>query len=80
MKMRRAAITIADDLEAPLNAWMRQQEAMPTLSVVVQAALREYLAVRGVAGSPKRLKITPCRKGSGVRYVSVHHDRYLAGR
>ena len=78
--MRRGTITIPDDLELPLDTWMRQQDAMPPLNAVVQTALREYLAVRGVATSPKRLKITSSRKGSGARDASLNHDRYLAER
>ena len=78
--MRRATITIGDDLDSQLNSWMRQQEAAPPLTAVVQAALREFLALRGFATSPRKLRITPSKKGSGTRDVSIEHDRYLAGR
>ena len=78
--MRRATITIGDDLEAQLDSWMRQQDATPALTAVVQSALREFLALRGFAASPRKLQITPSKKGSGLRDVSLAHDRYLAGR
>jgi len=78
--MRRATITIGDDIEAQLDSWMRQQAAAPPLTAVVQSALKEFLALRGFATSPQKLRITPSRKGSGARDVSIAHDRYLAGR
>ena len=78
--MRRATITIGDDLETILEAYIRQQEVSPALTAVVQAALTEYLARRGFAPGRKTLRITPAKKGSGARDVSVHHDRYLGGK
>lgn len=78
--MRRATITIDDDLEAMLDSYLRRQEVSPALTSVVQAALREYLLHRGFASEPKRLRITPAKRGSESRDASVHHDRYLAGK
>ncbi len=75
--MRRATITIGDDIEDTLDAYMRQQEVTPPLTAVVQTALREYLARRGFGSGPRRLRITPAKKGSGVRDASIQHDRYL---
>ena len=79
-KMRRATITIGDEIEAQLDAWMRRQDAAPPLTAVVQAALKEFLAHRGFAAPSGKLHITPSGKGSGSRDVSVAHDRYLAGK
>lgn len=76
--MRRATITLDDHLEAALEAYGKRQEVPPVLTSVVQAALREYLARRGVAAPPKPFQITPAKKGSGKRDVSVRHDEYLA--
>ncbi len=78
--MRRATITIGDDIEETLDAYLRQQEVAPALTAVVQAALREYLARRGFSAAPRKLRITPAKKGSGVRDASVQHDRYLTAR
>jgi len=78
--MRRATVTIGDEIEASLDAYIRQQEAAPPLTAVVQAALKEYLARRGFAAGRGTLRITPARKGSGKRDVSLNHDRYLAGQ
>jgi hypothetical protein len=78
--MRRATITIGDEIEVQLDAWMRRQDAAPPLTTVVQSALREFLALRGFAAQPRKLRITPSGKGSGLRNVSADHDRYLAGK
>jgi hypothetical protein len=59
---------------------MRQQDAIPALTTVMQTALREFLAMRGFVTSSRTLSITPSAKGSGVRDVSIAHDRYLADK
>jgi hypothetical protein len=76
--MRRATISISSELEAALDTYMKQQDAPPALTALVQAALREYLAHRGLVPPAAPLKITPARKGSGKTDVSLHHDRYFA--
>lgn len=78
--MRRATVTISDDLEASLEAYTRHQDAAPALAAVVQAALREYLARRGFGEGPRTLRITPAKKGSRARDTSQQHDRYLAAK
>jgi hypothetical protein len=78
--MKRATITITDDVEAALDSYVSRQEAPPTLTAVVQAALREYLARRGAASPSRPLRITPAKKGSGKSDISLHHDRYFAGK
>lgn len=78
--MRRATITIADDLRPGLEAYLRQQEVPLALTAVVQSALREYLAHRGFVAPSKPLRITPASKGSGKSDVSLRHDDYLARR
>lgn len=45
--MKRASVTIAEDVERALEAYGRDQDIPPRLVDVVQAALREYLAGRG---------------------------------
>ncbi len=78
--MKRATVTISDDLESALDAYIKGQEAAPALTAVVQAALREYLARRGFLRAPMPLRITPAKKGSGKRDISLRHDTYLASR
>ncbi len=45
--MRRASVTITDDLEKALEDYRRDQDIPPRLVDVMQAALKEYLAGRG---------------------------------
>lgn len=81
--MRRATITIPDDLDAELNAYLAAQDASPSLTAVVEVALRRYLQekkleARQYVPAKGPLRITPAPRGSGRRDVSVEHDRYLA--
>jgi hypothetical protein len=81
--MRRATITIPSDLEAELDRYLARQAAPPSLTVVVQAALRSFLQEQRLAALEFRppsapLTITPAVRGSGTADVSRDHDRYLA--
>jgi len=76
--MKRATVTIPDDLEAAVEEYVRDHEAPPALTSVIQTALRQYLADRGYLRTARSLRITPARKGSGRRDISRAHDRYLA--
>ena len=80
MGMKRATITLPDDLEEILEAYQRSQDVPAPLTTVAQAALREYLARRGfLAPATKRpFGITPAKKGSGAKDVSTEHDRYFS--
>lgn len=44
--MRRATITLPDDLEAEVEAYLGAQAAPPSLTALVQAALRRFLGER----------------------------------
>ncbi|MBI3679391.1 MAG: hypothetical protein HY235_03230 [Acidobacteria bacterium] len=78
--MRRATITFPDDLEKKLIDYLHQQEAPPSLTILVQAALREYLGNRGYGvATAKRLRITPSSvPRNGPSDVSDRHDSYFA--
>ena len=76
--MKRATVTIPDDLAEAIESYVRAQEARPPLTAVVQAALRQYLADRGYLRARGRLRIKPAAGGSGRHDVSQAHDRYLA--
>lgn len=76
--MRRATITLPDDLGHAVEKYVQTQEASPALTTVVQAALREFLQKRGFLRQAQPLKITPAPRGSGRTDVSVEHDRYFA--
>lgn len=49
--MRRATVTIPEDLEGALESYRRDLELSPSLSAVMQAALKEYLDQRGYVSS-----------------------------
>jgi Arc/MetJ family transcription regulator len=76
--MKRSTITLTDDLAAGVQVFAERQEVEPTLTAVVQAALREYLSRRGAYHPQKTLRITPAPKGSGKRDISQRHDEHLA--
>ena len=42
--MKRATVTIPDELDKALESYVRDQDAPPTLTVVMQSALRQFLA------------------------------------
>jgi hypothetical protein len=75
--MKRATITLTEDLATGLEEFIRAQDAPPAFTAVMQTALREYLRKRGFLRPYQPLKITPATKGSGLSDVSVNHDKYL---
>ncbi|MGA8273048.1 MAG: hypothetical protein WB919_15910 [Candidatus Sulfotelmatobacter sp.] len=76
--MKRATMTLPDDLAKAVDNYRHAQESPPALTAVVQAALREYLRERGYLRTSRPLKLTPVGR-SGRRDVSIEHDAYLAG-
>jgi hypothetical protein len=76
--MKRATVTLPDDLAEAVDNYRRAQEATPALTAVVQAALREYLRERGFLRGRHPFKITP-KGNSGRGDASANHDAYLAG-
>jgi hypothetical protein len=83
--MRRATITLPDDLEAELAAYLETQDAAPSLTGLVEAALRRYLQEKRLEARQYRpptgpLRITPADQGSGVGDVALQHDRYFSDK
>lgn len=80
--MKRATITIPDDLEAKLDAYVRRQDVPPALTAVVQTALREFLERRERSEETefRPFRITPVEEkdGPGESDVSINHDEYFA--
>lgn len=76
--MKRATITLPDDLEQALERFVDEQAIPVQLTAVVQAAVREYLGERGYLPSATRLRIRPAKQGSGQNDISVAHDQYLS--
>ena len=77
--MKRATMTLPNDLAQAVDDYIQAQEAPPALTTVVQAALREYLRERGFMRTYRPLRISPAKKGSGRSDVSQNHDLYLTG-
>ena len=71
-------MTFPDDLAKAMDDYLQSQEAPPSLTTVMQAALREYLRDRGFLREFRPLKITP-KGNSGRSDVSQNHDLYLTG-
>jgi hypothetical protein len=71
-------MTLPDDLAEAVDNYRQAQEAPPSLTAVVQAALRAYLRDRGFLLERRPFRITP-KGNSGRRDVSENHDAYLAG-
>jgi hypothetical protein len=71
-------MTFPDDLAKAMDDYLQSQEAPPSLTTVMQAALREYLRERGFLREFRPLKITP-KANSGRSDVSQNHDLYLTG-
>ena len=80
--MRRATITIPDDLNHDLENFLASHEAPPSLTNVMQTALRSYLeqrkwSERSFRPPEKPFAISAARRGSGKTDISANHDQYL---
>ncbi len=84
--MKRATITLPDDLNERLEAYLKAQPVAPSLTKVMQTALEQFLkeqdmqrelAKRGYK-PPLKWPITfPVdEQGSGRADISVNHDAY----
>lgn len=76
--MKRATVTLPDDLADAVESYTRAQNVPPALTAVVQTALREYLRERGFLRTYRPLKLEPLGD-SGRSDISVNHDLYLTG-
>ena len=76
--MKRATVTLPDDLAEAVESYTRAQNVPPALTAVVQTALREYLRERGFLHTYRPLKLGPLGN-SGRSDISVNHDLYLTG-
>lgn len=57
--MRRATISLPDDLTRAVESYIDAQDAPPTLTAVMQAALRRYLAEEGYLRPGKKKRMAP---------------------
>lgn len=80
--MRRATVTIPDDLERELERYLRSRPAPPSLTTLMQVALRSFLreqrfAERSFQPAAGLFEISPATRGSGHDDVSERHDHHL---
>lgn len=76
--MKRATVTLPDDLAEAVEKFTEAQNVPPALTTVVQVALREYLQERGFLRTYRPLKLEALGN-SGRSDVSINHDLYLTG-
>jgi hypothetical protein len=76
--MKRATMTLPDDLAEAIDQFRSAQETPPALTTLMQTALREFLQERGFMRSHRRFKLGPVGR-SGRSDVSQNHDAYFAG-
>jgi hypothetical protein len=80
--MKRATITLTNELEVALQQYLASQETPPSLTTVVQVALRDFLQLqklkeRGFREAKGTPRLSAAKKGSGLKDVSSRHDRYV---
>lgn len=80
LPMKRATISVSDEVAEAIEAYRQDQELPPSLTAVTEAALQEYLSQRGYLKPKRVLRIRPADRGSGDSTGSVEHDRILAGQ
>ena len=68
--MKRVSITLTKDLEAATMAYVLSQEAKPSLTAVIQTALRQFLTRKGY------LPTRDSKDGAVMR----HQKRRIEGR
>ena len=62
--MKRATITIPDDLNRAVEKYIDAHDAPPSLTAVVQAALRHYLSDKGYTRKDRKvLSVEPSKRG-----------------
>ena len=82
--MKRATVTLTDELEQRLNAHLSEQAAPPSLTAIVQAALNDYLLKmelekRGYRPAVRPFNPQPLEEtdDKGEPDVSINHDDYF---
>lgn len=81
--MRRATVTIPEELEVALESYRRDLEVPPSFAAVMQAALKEYLYQRGYvsdeSGSSGKVSLmyepAPAIRGEKTAAEMVLEDR-----
>ena len=81
--MKRVTFTVPDDLEASLERHLSEQDAPPSFTSLVRAALREYLLNKRLEGRGYQPPSEPFdpqpleeKDDQGEPDVSINHDDY----
>ena len=81
--MKRATITLPDALEAELEDYLVQKDVPPSLTALVQAALRDYLRNERLKARGYQPPVQPFypqpfeeKDDQGEPDVSINHDAY----
>ena len=56
--MRRVTITLSDEIEASLNAYIQQQRLSAPLTAIMEAALEEFLFLRDIRSNLSLIQIS----------------------
>ena len=59
IRMKRATISLPDDLADAVEEYIQAQEVRPALTTLMQTALREYLSARGFLRVRRPSRMTP---------------------
>ena len=79
--MEVTSITLPENLAQALASYIRDRQASPSPTAVIQIALEDFLKQRGYLPTyNKRLRITSASVGSGYTDTSVNHDEVLANQ
>jgi hypothetical protein len=73
--MKRTTITLSDELESAVEEFLQDQTVPPSLTALAQAAIHDFLALRGYLPARRPPRFTPAETGDGDPLGSVEHDR-----
>jgi predicted nucleotidyltransferase len=71
--MRRATVTIPDDLARQVDAFSSRQPASPSLTTLVQAALRRFLAEPDGSSSETPVIIRVLSRRAAIKDAAARH-------
>lgn len=77
--MRRATITLSDELEAEVEEYLAAQEAPPSLTSLVQAALRSFLAGRETGPHRPKRFVGPAPPSEVAEVTAAYGAEPLSG-
>ena len=73
--MKRVTVTVTDELERDLNAYLSEQDTPPSLTTVMQVALRDFLRAQRLREREYRPAEGPLRLPPRKRKREARHQR-----